>query len=211
MFHATIRTMEAYSWKIPIVGNGAVGKTSLLLRLTQDTFSENYQMTIGSNFSTKTMLLPDGVEVRLQLWDLAGQPDFKLIRPSFYYGSKACVYVYDVTSTQSVSDLDLWKMEVEKHAPGITGILLGNKADLTGSRQVASEVGEEIRKKLGLLAFWETSAKTGENVGKAFEFLAAHLVEEARKRAKEGASPAGGGERRDTPRSGIGSNRTFEL
>ncbi|MHA1730968.1 MAG: Rab family GTPase [Promethearchaeota archaeon] len=169
--------MESLKLKVAVVGDGVVGKTSLILRLTKNAFEEAYIHTIGTNFAVKQVDLP-GVSVTMQLWDLAGTDEFRGIRSTFLKGASGVVYVYDITRSRTFRDLLDWKAEVEEVVPGCPSILLGNKLDLDEFRGVATRAGGGILEKLGASAFFETSAKTGENVEEAFRELAAVLARE---------------------------------
>lgn len=169
----TVTTTKSFIYKICIVGDGGVGKTSMVLRYTEDTFKENYLMTIGSNFATKAIDLPEhpGVNVKLQLWDLAGQKHFSFVRPPFYRGATAIVYVFDLTRRSSFSNLMAWKDEVEKVIGSKTSILVGNKLDLAnqGEREVGESDGEALKNELNAIKYYETSAKEGVHVNVVFK------------------------------------------
>ena len=168
---------KGYIFKVVVVGNGAVGKTSLVLRYTQHKFSENYVMTIGSNFAIAEVKLPDGQLCKLQIWDLAGQPHFSFVRPPFYKGASAVILVYDVTNRRSLDELKDWKDDFIKYLPPETIMyVLANKSDLKDERVVTIEEGKRVAENLGAIEFWETSAKTGENVQTVFNNIAARLL-----------------------------------
>jgi small GTP-binding protein len=154
------------------VGDGGVGKTSMILKYTQNTFRENYIMTIGSNFATKTVDLPEypNLRVKLQIWDLAGQQHFSFVRPPFYRGAASIIYVFDLTRKSSFSNLLNWKAEVEKVVNDKPYVLVGNKLDLTTrTRKVDKKDGESLKKKLNAIAFFETSAKEGIMIDDVFK------------------------------------------
>ena len=104
-----------YIFKVPVAGDGAVGKTSLIVRYTQGTFTDTYKMTIGTSFAVKTVDL-DRVMVKLQIWDLAGQPHFGGVRPLFYQGSTGVIYVFSVTDRASFDHLSGWLEEAQKNS-----------------------------------------------------------------------------------------------
>ncbi|GAB4326449.1 MAG: Rab family GTPase [Promethearchaeota archaeon] len=174
-----------FIFKQLVCGEGAVGKTSLVIMFTEKKFKENYIMTIGSNFALKSVQLPEhDTSVKLQIWDLSGQVHFKAVRASFYTGGNGVIYVYDITRAQSLQMLASWKKEVDKHSPGIPCIVLGNKADLEERRQVSTEEGRKVAEQMGAIAFYETSAKTGQNVEEAFHVIAREMYERALARAE---------------------------
>jgi small GTP-binding protein len=159
---------KEFIFKITIIGNGSVGKTSMVRAFTERKFSENYIMTIGSNFSVHLIRKPDeNIVVRLQLWDLAGQIHFKFVRPSFYRGAFGCVYVFDLTSRESYDAIDEWQKEFVTYNPDVPSILIGNKVDLNEDRVVSRKEGEILAEKMGVLYF-ETSAKDGTHIDKCF-------------------------------------------
>ncbi|MFW9935602.1 MAG: GTP-binding protein [Candidatus Thorarchaeota archaeon] len=164
-----------FIFKVPVAGDGAVGKTSLIVRYTQGTFTETYKMTIGTSFAVKTVDLGQ-VIVKLQIWDLAGQPHFGGVRPLFYQGSTGVIYVFSVTDRASFDHLAGWLEEARKNSGNIPGILIGNKTDLTDQRVVSREESEAFAAQASL-RYIETSAKMDENVGDAFYLMAATIME----------------------------------
>lgn len=164
---------KSFIYKICVVGDGGVGKTSMVLRYTENSFKENYIMTIGSNFSTKNVNLPEfpQYKIKLQIWDLAGQKHFSFVRPPFYRGATGIIYVFDLTRRSSFANLPSWKTEVEKVVAGRPSILVGNKLDLAeaGNREVALQDGESLKNELQALSYYETSAKDGLKVDNVFK------------------------------------------
>ncbi|MFX1232996.1 MAG: Rab family GTPase [Promethearchaeota archaeon] len=171
---------KSYIYKICVVGDGGVGKTSMVLRYCENTFKENYIMTIGSNFSTKTVDLPayPQLQVKLQIWDLAGQKHFSFVRPPFYRGATGIVYVFDLTRRSSFSDLIEWKSEVEKVVSQKPSLLVGNKIDLAreGKREVSFQEGEALKSELNATKYFETSAKEGDSVEEVFKLLTLEIL-----------------------------------
>ncbi|MFX0169582.1 MAG: GTP-binding protein [Candidatus Hodarchaeota archaeon] len=163
-----------YIFKCPVAGDGAVGKTSLIVRYTQGTFTDTYKMTIGTSFAVKTVDLGN-VMVKLQIWDLAGQPHFGGVRPLFYQGSTGVIYVFSVIDRASFDHLSGWLEEARKNAGNVPGILIGNKSDLSDQRMVSREEAEDFAAQTGL-AYLETSAKLDENVGDAFRQIAVTII-----------------------------------
>ncbi|CAD8179296.1 unnamed protein product [Paramecium octaurelia] len=162
-------------FKLVIIGNSGVGKSSLLIRFADDTFSENYISTIGVDFKFKTFKL-DGKGLKLQIWDTAGQERFRTITNSYYKGADAIVLVYDTTCLQSFEEIEKsWLDEIYKHADKNTTILLiGNKSDLP-NKTVSTERAQVYAKEK-LMLFKETSAKTSLGVSQAFEELSRLLI-----------------------------------
>jgi len=171
---------KSFIYKICVVGNGGVGKTSMVLRYCENTFKESYLMTIGSNFSTKTVELPNHPElqVKLQLWDLAGQKHFSFVRPPFYRGATGIIYVFDLTRRSSFADLLEWREEVEKVIGQKPCLVVGNKLDLAqqGQREVAEQDGEAVKYEMHAMKYFETSAKESNSVGEIFEMLTLEIL-----------------------------------
>lgn len=176
---------KSFIYKICVVGDGGVGKTSMVLRYTDDTFKENYMMTIGSNFATKSVDLPEFPQynIKLQIWDLAGQKHFSFVRPPFYRGASGIVYVFDLTRRSSFTNLLEWKTEVEKVVTGRPSILVGNKLDLAdeGHREIALQDGESLKKELQALSYYETSAKEGMKVKDVFKETVLAILKASKK------------------------------
>lgn len=179
-------TKRGYIFKTVVVGDGAVGKTSLVQMFTDQKFSQQYIMTIGSNFALK--LVPGDVlsagqgktypDVRLQLWDLAGQPIFTQVRLPFYKGASGIIFVYDVTRPETMHNLQGWREEILKQIPKDTPcILFGNKIDLEGERKVTQGEGEKLAKAINANGYFETSAKNGVNVNHGFQVLGRAIID----------------------------------
>lgn len=176
---------KSYIYKICVVGNGGVGKTSMVLRYCENSFKESYLMTIGSNFSTKTVELENHpqLQVKLQLWDLAGQKHFSFVRPPFYRGATGIIYVFDLTRRSSFADLLEWRDEVEKVIGQKPSLLIGNKLDLAriGQREVASQDGEALMGEMHAMQYFETSAKEGDSVEDVFKVLTLEILKSSGK------------------------------
>ena len=176
---------KSYIYKLCVVGDGGVGKTSMVLRYTENAFKENYIMTIGSNFSMKALTFEEHqhLQVKLQLWDLAGQKHFSFVRPPFYRGAAGIIYVFDLTRRSSFSNLPAWKSEVEKVIGEKTSMLVGNKLDLAneGHREVGDQDGDSLKKELGALSYFETSAKEGVKIDDVFKEIVLAILTAAKK------------------------------
>ena len=158
----------------------------MVLRYCENSFKENYIMTIGSNFSTKQVNLEQypNYLVKLQLWDLAGQKHFSFVRPPFYRGSSATIYTFDLTRRSSFQNILNWKAEVEKViGDGKPCILVGNKVDLAeqGQREVGTGDGEALKEELNAIAYFETSAKDDVKVEPVFTDLTLAILEKTKK------------------------------
>ena len=173
-------TQKNFIYKIAVVGDGGVGKTSMVLRYCENSFKDNYIMTIGSNFSTKQVDLPEYPEfnVKLQIWDLAGQKHFSFVRPPFYRGMTAGIYTFDLSRRSSFANLAQWKDEVEKVVGVKPSILVGNKLDLAdqGKREVGTQDGESFKNELGSMRYYEVSAKEGNDIESIFTDITIEIL-----------------------------------
>jgi small GTP-binding protein len=169
---------KEYVFKMCVLGDGSVGKTSLVLQYCEHKFSESYIMTIGSNFAVKLLPYPEkNMVIRLQLWDLAGQPHFSFVRPTFYRGSTGLIFVYDVTNRDSFLNIKEWIQESRQYVKDLPFLIVGNKIDLIDERVVSKREGENFAQEIGALVFFETSAKTGENLATMFGKITNDILE----------------------------------
>jgi len=165
-----------FIFKVVVVGDAAVGKTSLMFRFVHGTFQKDYKMTIGVNFATKMISLDNGVKVKLSIWDTAGQERFHFLLPSYYDGSSGGLLVFDVTRRESFTNLPKWIDQVRGKVSNIPLLLLGNKADLEDLRAVTTDEAKQFAAQNGLV-YSETSAKDGTNVDDVFAALTQFMTE----------------------------------
>ena len=164
-----------YLFKLLLIGNSSVGKSSLLVRFVDDIWEENFVPTIGVDFKLKTLEI-DGKKVKLQIWDTAGQERFKNITASYYRGGNGVLVVYDITDRDSFNNLNSWLIEIEKNAnKNVFKLLIGNKNDLESERKVSYNEGKEFADSNGM-QFIETSAKTSDKVHDAFKLLTNEII-----------------------------------
>uniref|UniRef100_A0A914W2K1 Uncharacterized protein n=1 Tax=Plectus sambesii TaxID=2011161 RepID=A0A914W2K1_9BILA len=165
-----------YLFKLIVVGDSGVGKSSLLSRFNDNEFSESFISTIGVDYKTKNIMVGDE-HARLQLWDTAGQERFRTIVGCYYRGAHGVVVVFDVTSSESFANVRNWLYEIENHCdrPSRCCILVGNKRDHP-RRQVLRSDAERLAAELHI-PYVETSAKTGRNVDRVFVTLSQLIVE----------------------------------
>ncbi len=159
-----------------VIGDGSVGKTSLIIRHVDKAFETDYKPTLGFDISLKTVSIEDKSEAELLIWDIGGQAIFKDIRESYLEGAHCALLVYDITKQESFDNLGNWLDELKKFAGDIPFILVGNKLDLEKNRKIQKKLGEEKAKEIGAVNFYETSAKSGKDVDMAFEELAKSSV-----------------------------------
>jgi small GTP-binding protein len=154
--------------KVVVGGEGTVGKTSLIRRYCQGKFESSRVATIGVDFQTQIVKLPEKT-VKLSIWDMAGQDRFQVIRGGFYRGSRASALVYDVTQTDSFKQLEKWRKEILEVVPQEPFVVVGNKIDL--QRVQGTEEARAFADSIGA-KYLETSALSGEGVSTLFETLA---------------------------------------
>ena len=157
-----------YLLKYIIIGDAAVGKSNLLLRFAQNDFKTEYQLTIGVEFGAKNLDI-NNKKFRLQIWDTAGQENYRSITRAYYKNSVCAILVYDISNRETFEHISNWIEDCTAQSPKtVFMILVGNKSDLSNNRQVTFDEGKEMAKNNNMMIF-ETSAKTGENVDKIFE------------------------------------------
>ncbi|RHY43732.1 hypothetical protein DYB38_011714 [Aphanomyces astaci] len=157
----------AYLFKYIIIGDTGVGKSCLLLQFTDKRFQPVHDLTIGVEFGAR-MINIDSKQIKLQIWDTAGQESFRSITRSYYRGAAGALLVYDITRRETFNHLTRWLEEARQNSNSNMAIMLiGNKSDLEHRRAVSYKEGEQFAKENGLI-FLETSAKTAANVEDAF-------------------------------------------
>ena len=179
---------DKFIFKIVVVGDAAVGKTSLIKKFTQNTFQEDYIQTIGAQLSSYEDEV-NGDKIELFFWDIAGQDTFIQLRPTFYQGAVGALLVFDVTRPETFENVNNWMNEVSRYhqIDQFPIILIGNKIDLRESTpmSVSTLKGENFTRSLTNqfynntwnIPYVETSAKTGENVENAFIHLSKASIE----------------------------------
>ncbi|ORZ36370.1 ras family-domain-containing protein [Catenaria anguillulae PL171] len=173
--------------KLLLIGDSGVGKSCLLLRFTDDSFTPSFITTIGIDFKIRTIEL-DGKRIKLQIWDTAGQERFRTITTAYYRGAMGILLIYDVTDERSFNNIRNWIRNIEQHASaGVNKILVGNKCDVADKKVISKEQGQELADEFGI-KFIETSAKSNIGVEEAFFSLAKDI----KKRLIDSQGAAGG-------------------
>ncbi|XP_029372555.1 ras-related protein Rab-1B-like isoform X1 [Echeneis naucrates] len=163
-----------YLFKLLLIGDSGVGKSCLLLRFSDDTYTDSYISTIGVDFKIRTIDM-DGKTVKLQIWDTAGQERFRTITSSYYRGAHGIIIVYDITEQESFNNVRQWLDEIERYAcENVSRLLVGNKSDLVSKKVVDAATAQDLASSLRI-PFLETSSKTSDNVEKAFLTMASEI------------------------------------
>jgi len=165
-----------YTFKLMMLGDASVGKTSLTLRYISGYFMEDLKLTIGVDFYSKTTLFNDK-KVKLQMWDFGGEERFRFLLSQYCKGANGAFFLYDITNVRSIDHLPEWTQIVRENAGDIPIMLIGSKKDLDEFRAVPREDGILAAKKYNLASFIELSSKTGENVENAFKVMTETLFE----------------------------------
>lgn len=162
--------------KLLMIGDSGVGKTCLLLRYANDSFSPTFITTIGIDFKIKNVDI-DGTRIKLQIWDTAGQERFRTITTSYFRGAQGILLVYDVTDRRSFESIRNWVSQIQQHADvHVNKILVGNKCDMTDEKVVSTEEGQALAKEFGI-PFAEVSAKANTMVDESFKNLSTAVKE----------------------------------
>lgn len=164
-----ITSEQILRYKVAIIGDGNVGKTTLLRRFATGMFQESRIMTIGVDFQTVNVK-SGGLSFKLTVWDLAGQERFASFRENFYRGARAVAMVFDVTDRQSFENLPRWLQEAKMVVDHNRFLVIGNKIDMP-KRVVEAGEGKQYAASISAV-YLETSAKTGDGVARLFELLA---------------------------------------
>ncbi|XP_053562583.1 ras-related protein Rab-7L1 isoform X2 [Bombina bombina] len=168
-------------FKVLVVGDAQVGKTSLLHRYVYDVFCKEYKMTIGVDFALKIVQWSDSVTVRLQLWDIAGQERFTSMTRLYYKQASACVVMFDLTNIDSFRSSRMWKEDLDSKVTQDNGdpvpcILLANKCDLSPWAVTKEEV-DQFSKENNFIGWTETSVKENKNINESMRVLIEKIME----------------------------------
>ncbi|XP_048061838.1 ras-related protein Rab-23 [Megalobrama amblycephala] len=169
--------------KVVVVGNGAVGKSSMIQRYCKGIFTKDYKKTIGVDFLERQIIV-NGEDVRLMLWDTAGQEEFDAITKAYYRGAQACVLVFSTTDRDSFEAISSWREKVEMEVGDIPTVLVQNKIDLLDDTVIKNEEAEGLAKRLKL-RFYRTSVKEDLNVNEVFKYLADKYLQRLKQQSAE--------------------------
>jgi len=180
--------------KCVTVGDGAVGKTCMLISYTSNTFPTDYVPTVFDNFSANVVV--DGTSVNLGLWDTAGQEDYNRLRPLSYRGADVFILAFSLISRASYENVSKkWIPELRHYAPGVPIILVGTKLDLREDKQfyadhpgalpVTTDQGDELRKQIGAAAYIECSSKTQQNIKAVFDAAIKVVIQPPKQKKKK--------------------------
>jgi small GTP-binding protein len=174
-----------YLIKLLVIGNSGVGKTNMLLKFCDNNFMSSHLTTIGIDFKIKTILMGSD-KVRLQIWDTAGQEKFKTITQTYYRGAMGIVLTYAINERETFEDIQNWIKQIKIHASdNVLKVLVGNKIDID-DRKVSYDEGMQLAADLGV-RFFETSAKTGEQIEELFMYMAEEIKNKLDQEEKVGA------------------------
>ncbi|MFW9950762.1 MAG: Rab family GTPase [Candidatus Thorarchaeota archaeon] len=165
---------EEFGFKICVIGDGAVGKTSLIKKYTEGTFEKDYIKTIGAQFSKFSKMVDEDI-INLIFWDIAGQDDFGFLQPLFYKESRACIIVFSLEENDlgkdSFNHITEWYHELIKYCGNIPVVIFANKVDLIEENELDNITIEKVVKDHNFLGYYLTSAKTGKGVVDAFDSI----------------------------------------
>lgn len=160
-------------FKLLIIGDSGVGKSSILLRFSDNLFSGTYITTIGVDFKIRTIEV-EGEKVKLQIWDTAGQERFRTITATYYRGTQGVMVVYDVSNLDTFGNVRRWLQEIEQNCDDVVRILVGNKCD-SPDKKVSTEEGQALANQMNI-SFFETSAKDNLNIEKVFDEITKQVM-----------------------------------
>ena len=176
---------EDYKLKIVVVGDSGVGKTNLIHRFISNSFIENSKATVGVEFTSKSYKINEHI-FKIEIWDTAGQERYKSITAVYYKGAKGALLVYDTTSKETFDNIDKWMEEIkDKTTNDIKIMIIGNKIDLKGYKEVPNEDGINKAKTFGV-PIMETSALDATNVNQAFNDLLKEIYKDMKNKIKKG-------------------------
>ena len=200
-------TQFDYLFKYIIIGDAGVGKSNILLRYVYSTFKSDYQLTIGVEFGEKTVEIK-GKIYKIQIWDTAGNEQFRSITRTYYKNSVCAIVVYDISRRETFDNVINWIEDCKLNSPkSVFIILVGNKSDLEEDRQVTTEEGEEFANRYGI-RFFETSAKNSININEIFSESIEFIVDRIKKKYYDLDNESCGIKRNYNSRISLNSQKT---
>ncbi|MHA1700258.1 MAG: Rab family GTPase [Promethearchaeota archaeon] len=184
LFELLSTSKAEFIFKLVVLGDPNVGKTSLIYRYSEKKFKKDFLPTLGVSITKSTVSIFDKIKVHFNIWDFGGHEIFKRVRQSYYTGANAALLVFDLTDKTTFDNIKRWLEEKQRLSGDIPTVLIGNKSDLAESRQVGKEEIIEFANKNGL-SYVETSALTGANVNDAFSLLAYKIIDVESKKAEK--------------------------
>ncbi len=167
-------TAEKFRFKVTVIGDGQVGKTSLIQKFTKGSFQEDYIKTIGAQFSVYDKVIKED-KIRLLFWDIAGQDSFNFLRPSFFKNSVAAIIVYSLEENElgedSFAHIPDWYSDINQFCGDLPVVMFANKVDLIDENSIDHSEIQEIVDKQNFIGYYITSAKTGQGVINAFNAI----------------------------------------
>ena len=178
------KNKQTYTLKIIVLGNIAVGKTSVIRRYITNTFSDEHKTTIGCEYKKKTIEIDGETNANLQIWDTAGEEKFMSVTKQYYNDSNGAMIIYDLTKRDTFQKVSQWIKDVKEIAPkDVVIMVVGNKSDLSNEKV---ELGDELQPIKDNYLYQDVSAKAGTNVSLAFENLALKIIEKLKERKEKG-------------------------
>ncbi|OMJ88167.1 hypothetical protein SteCoe_9987 [Stentor coeruleus] len=165
-----------FDGKLVLLGNSGVGKSSIAMRYVNNTFSEAFEVTIGGGYLQQIVRLKDGSSLKLDIWDTGGQERYRALLQLYYRDADAALITYDVSNAKSLEDCEYWVNELRRTEENCILCLVGNKIDIPAEeKKLNTKAAQDFGDKYGML-FFETSAKTGENINKLFENVSQEIL-----------------------------------
>jgi Ras-related protein Rab-1A len=175
-----------YLFKVSLIGNSGVGKSSILIRFTEDTFKEDTNSTIGVDFKIVSLKIGDNI-AKMQIWDTCGSERFKSLTASYLKSCNVFILVFDITNKKSFDDLETWIQLVKENTTPKFACLVGNKSDIQEQRQVSKQHAIDFAEKYNL-KYVEISAKDNSNIEDMFLYVSQILFNDAQKKSKFSSS-----------------------
>jgi Ras-related protein Rab-11A len=177
------KSTSSLQFKIPIIGDGGVGKTTLTHRYLHGLFKESYHLTIGVDFFLKKFEI-DGRNVSLQIWDFAGEEKFRFLLPGVINGAHGTIFMFDITRYGTFENLSTWfnvfKTANENFNQDVPALLVGSKTDLKGLRTVSAKEAKSLAQNNNFKEYIECSSKNGENVEEIFQAITKIMMEKVK-------------------------------